>query len=149
MRKILGVALLATTAFVIMVGSPSIFGLLANAITLTSVGSVKTVGVEAYWDTGGKNKVSSIDWGAIEPGSTKNVIIHLKNEGNAPITLSLNATKWNPSSASNYITLKWDYSPGQQINPGNIVQVTLMLTVSSSVSGISSFTFEIIITGTG
>ena len=148
MKKILGVALAVASIFLIAISSPLIYGLLVTSITLTSVGSVKTVGVMAYWDSSCTSEVSTIDWGTVEPGSTKNAVIYLKNNGSTPLTLSLDTNNWSPSSASGYISLSWDYS-GEQIDPGAVVQVTLLLSVSSSISGIGSFTFDIIITGTG
>lgn len=148
MKSILGVALLAATVFLIAMSSPSIYGLLVSSITLSNVGTVTTIGVGAYWDSDCTSEISTIDWGNIQPGSTENVVVYLKNQGNSPITLSLNATNWNPSSASSYISVGWSYS-GQQISPGNVIQVTLSLTVSSSISGVSSFTVDIVITATG
>jgi len=114
---------------------------------LSSIGNVTTVGVGAYWDEACTNEVATIDWGTIDPGGSVNKVMYIKNEGNTAITLSLNATNWSPSNAGNYISLDWDYS-GQEIAAGGVIQVTLTLTVSSSISGITSFTFDIIITGT-
>jgi len=55
---------------------------------------------------------------------------------------------WNPSAASSYMTLTWNRQ-GQQINPGQVYQLAIMLSVSSSITGITTFSFGIIITGTG
>ena len=148
MEKVLAAALLTSMLLVIAVSTPSIFGLLNSTLALTSVGTVTTVGIAAYWDEACTNTVTMVNWGNIEPGESKNVLIYLKNEGNTPLTLSLNATDWSPSSAENYMSLGWDYSGGQ-IAAGGAIRVTLTLSVSSSASGISSFTFDIIITGTG
>lgn len=148
MEKVLAAALLTSMLLVIAVSTPSIFGLLNSTLTLTSVGTVTTVGVGAYWDEGCTNAVTMVNWGNIEPGESKKVLIYIKNEGSTPVTLSMNTTDWSPSSAENYMSLSWDYSGGQ-IAAGGAVRVTLTLTVSSSASGITSFTFDIIITGTG
>jgi len=142
------VILVIVSVFLFVSSGLSIYGFLRNSITLSNVGSVKTIGVGAYWDSACTNKVSAIDWGMLEPGSTRDVIIYLKNEGNAPITLSLSATNWSPSNASNYISIGWSYS-GEQISPGNVIQVTLSLLVSSGISGITNFTFDIAMTETG
>jgi len=149
MRKMSGVALVATAAFVIVMSSPSIFGLLTNTLTLTGLGSVKTVNISAYWDSSCTSAVSTMNWGAVEPGLSTSRIIYLKNEGNAPVTLSLATTNWNPSSAENYTSIGWNYSEGQQIGAGKVIQVTLTLTMSSNMSRVGSFTFDIVITGTG
>lgn len=143
-RKALYVAL--AVAFVI--GAPLAYSSLSNSLNLRNTGTLKTINVAAYWDSACTSQVTSVDWGTVEPGSTKNVDIYLKNTGNAPITLSLSVSNWSPSNASNYVSLSWNYS-GQQISPGSVVQVTLTLTVSSNVSGISSFSFDMTIVGTG
>ena len=116
-------------------------------ITLHITTSVKTIGVAAYWDSGCTDEVMAIDWGAIEPGSTKDVTIYLKNEGDVDATPLLSTTNWSPSTASSHISLDWDYS-GEQISASGKVQVTLTLTVSPNISGITSFSFDIIIAGT-
>lgn len=54
---------------------------------------------------------------------------------------------WNPKAASRYITLSWDYG-GQSISPNNVVPVVLTLSVSKDISGITNFSFDIIITAT-
>lgn len=116
--------------------------------TFSSVGVMKTVGIGAYWDSGLTNRVSSVDWGLLERGTQKTVTVFMRNEGNSPITLSLSTSNWNPTAASSYLALTWNYN-GQTINLGASVQVTLTLTVSASIAGINSFSFDIIALGTG
>ena len=41
--------------------------------TISNMGYVKAIGVGVYWDQNCTNAVSAIDWGILEPGSTKNV----------------------------------------------------------------------------
>jgi hypothetical protein len=60
----------------------------------------------------------------------------------------MNTTNWNPSTASNYMTLTWNYS-GQSINTGAAVQVKLTLSLSANVTGITNFSFDINIVGSG
>jgi len=76
------------------------------------------------------------------------VTIFLRNEGNAPIVLSLNTENWDQPNASEYITLSWDYA-GQTVDPGIVLKATLTLVVSSNITGITSFNFDIILIGTG
>jgi hypothetical protein len=126
---------------------------LASAFTESSVrivgrGTVKTVGVGVFWDSNCTNPVSYIDWGMVEPGSLNNVTVYVRNQGNVVASISLATENWNPSTASNYLALTWNYK-GQQLNPLEVVQVTLTLTVSSSVQGIESFSFDIIISVSG
>lgn len=124
------------------------YALLKTVTSIPSVGIVKTVGVEAYWDLACTNRVTEINWGLVEPNSKTNATIFLKNPGNAPITLLLSTENWNPSNALNYIALTWDYA-GQTINPGAVAKVNLTLAVSSNITGITSFSFDIVITGVG
>jgi len=115
---------------------------------ISNQGALKTVGVGVYWDSGLTNKVSSIDWGILEPGSNVNKTVYIRNEGNAAATLSMTTSNWSPANASNYITLSWDYS-GQSIDVNAVIQVKLTLSVSSSISGINNFSFDITITASG
>ena len=84
----------------------------------------------------------------VEPGSTNNATVYVRNEGNVAANISLATENWNPSNASNYMTLSWNYD-GQQLNPQEVAQITLTLNVSSSVQGIESFSFDIIISISG
>lgn len=112
--------------------------------TVSSIGFVKTVGIEMYSDVGLKNSVSSIDWGSIAPGSTKNVIVYIRNEGDSAVNLIMNSSNWTPSNASTYMTLTWNYL-GQSINAGTTIQVTFSLSVMADIQGITNFSFDIII----
>ena len=116
--------------------------------TISNVGSLKTIGIGAYWDAGLTNRVNVIDWGILEPGDQKSFLIYFHNEGNFAVTLSKSTSNWNPSVASNYLTLSWDYN-GQTIKVGENRRVTLTLSVSESITGITNFGFDIIVVGTG
>jgi len=124
-----------------------IFGLLTAVLPIATTGVVTSAGLKAYWDSGCTNEVTSISWGSMYAGNSKNVTIYLKNTGNVPMTLSLTTDNWNPSSAETYFTLIWDYSGGQ-IQPNEVLQITLTLTVSRNVQGVTDFSFNVIITGT-
>lgn len=115
---------------------------------ISSSGAVKAIGVSVYSDADCTNRLSSIDWGVLEPDESKNVISYIRNEGNSAVTVSLSTENWSPSNASSYITLSWDYS-GQSINPNEAIEVTFTLAVSASVSGITDFSFDIVIVGSG
>lgn len=73
---------------------------------------------------------------------------YLRNEGNVPITLLLDIENRSPSNASNYITLSWDYKD-QTVDQGAVVRIDLILAVSSDITGITNFTFDIVVTGIG
>lgn len=123
-------------------------GFMESSVRIAGRGAVKAVGVGVFWDVNCTNVVTEIDWGLVEPGYQVNATIYVRNEGNAPITLSLDTENWDPSNASNYITLSWDYT-NQTVDPGTVINVNLILVVSSNVTGITNFSFDIVITGFG
>lgn len=128
--------------------APEVMSLIQTSAKLGNQGSIKTVGVGVYSDSAGTNKITSINWGTIDPGAKVNKTVYIKNEGNAPSTLSMSTSNWNPTSASTYMTLTWDYG-GQTISVGQLVPVKFTLAVSSSVSSVTSFSFDITIVSTG
>jgi len=139
-------ALVSYTLALCAVGQ--VMSMLQADTTVSNVGAVKAVGVGVYWDLDCVDAVVSINWGTLEPGSIETVDVYIRNEGNSASTLSMYTENWTPTEASTYMTLDWDYS-GQSLNPGEVVAVTFTLTVSSSIQGITSFSFDIVIVGSG
>lgn len=119
-----------------------------NMFTLHSTGTVKGIGVGIYWDSACTNRVTSIDWGLADPGTMQNKTTYIRNEGNANVTLTLQTSSWSPTSAATYISLGWTYA-GQTIPVNQVVQVTLRLTIASTVTGITTFSFDITIYASG
>lgn len=119
---------------------------------VSSLGTIKTLGVEAYWDRDLENKTEIIYWETIHPGLSKNVTLYLQSISNVETTLYLNSTNWNPANISNYMNLSWNYN-GTTIHPSEIIQVTLTLSASYSnafllyliTNDVKEFSFEIII----
>jgi len=120
------------------------YAILQSSVRINNQGTVKALGVGVYWDSNCTNPVSLINWGTVEPGSTNNVTVYVRNEGNTAANISMTTENWNPTNAPNYLTLNWNYN-GQQLNPSEAVQITLSLIVSSNVQGIENFSFDIII----
>ena len=123
-------------------------GFVQSSVRIVGRGTVKAVGVGVFWDSNCTSPISFIDWGMVEPGSMNNVTVYVRNEGNVVASISLATKNWNPSNAFDYLILSWNYD-GRQLNPLEVVQVTLTLTVSSSVQGITSFSFDIIVSISG
>jgi len=113
--------------------------------TISNTGSIKAIGVGVYWDQACTNPVSSINWGILEPGSNVNRTVYIRNEGNTAARLAMATSNWSPSNASSYIALSWDYG-GQTLNVIEVIQVTLTLSVSTDIAGITNFSFDITIT---
>jgi len=74
--------------------------------------------------------------------------VYIRNEGNVDMTISLSTENWSPSNASSYVTLDWDYA-GQCVGSNKVIQVLLTLSICSSIEGITTFSFDIAITGSG
>jgi hypothetical protein len=125
-----------------------VFSAVQTSRKVSNSGTIVAVGVGAYSDSGCTKPLSSIDWGMLEPGSSKDESCYIRNEGNSVLTLSMSTSNWDPSDASNYMSLSWDYG-GQSINPDEAIKVTFTLSVSASIDGITSFSFDITIVGTG
>ena len=123
------------------------YGLLFGSKTFSSQGNVNSIGVGVYWEDTCVNEVSTIDWGLIEPGASVNVTVYILNEGTVPMTLNVTTDNWDPAAASADIALSWDCE-GSSVSAQSVSQAVLTLSVSSSISNVSSFSFDITITGT-
>jgi len=115
---------------------------------IPSSAAVKAVGVGIYKDVNFTVSVTQIDWGIVEPGESKNFSAYIVNRSNVPITLSMITENWNPVNASNFISLTWNYD-GTQITVDGYLFVTFVLSVDQAVSGIDTFSFTIVVTGSG
>lgn len=110
-----------------------------------NVTSVSTqTGIGVYWDYGCTRSVQEINWDTLFPGAKKNVTVFIRNQLQNAIYLMLNTSDWNPQSAFNYMILSWDYQ-GNALNPRSVVKVNLILAVKPTITGITNFSFNIII----
>jgi hypothetical protein len=136
----------------------SALGALVTTHTIPNSGNIRVVTpppppppasvvVGVYSDSGCTTALPSISWGTLDPGGSTNATAYLKNEGNVPVTLTMSTGNWTPSSASSYFTLTWNRQ-NYVLAVGSVVQATLTLSVSSSISGITNFSFDITITAT-
>ena len=145
--KTAALAIVFVAVFVLAAGD-MVMSALLERLTLPGAGTVKAIGVGVYWDSDCTNQVTTIDFGLIEPGSTKNVAVFIRNEESSPAMLSLETENWNPSNATDYMSLTWD-DAGEVIDVDEVVQVTLSLSVSDTIEEITNFSFDIVIIGSG
>jgi len=138
----------ALIAFCALGVSVLTYALLSQFVVVSNFATVKTVGVEVYWNPNATQLVANIDWGIVEPNSTVEKTVYMKNLGNVPVTLNLTTKNWNPANASNFILLSWNYT-GFLVDPDLVVPVVLTLSISAEISGIESFSFDIIIRAEG
>jgi hypothetical protein len=128
----------------------TISGQLSTRTQMYSYGSIQiqTAGIAVYRDASCTTKASDVSWGTLTPGSSRENVLYIKNEGTTPLNLFLDTANWSPTNAANYLTLSWNYG-GQTVALNQVIRITLTLTVSQSISGINNFSFDIILTGTG
>jgi len=131
----------------VVANADSIYGLLTTVFPIGNTGVIASAGLGVYSESQCVNNVSSINWGTLSPGQSKSVTVYVKNTGNVKLTLGMTTENWSPQGASAYLVCGWNYT-GQQIQPSQVVAVAFTLTVSSSIQGISSFSFDVRITGT-
>jgi hypothetical protein len=130
-------------------GIAGTLGALTASHTVPSSGSVTVtaVGVGVYNNSACTNVISTISWGTITNGSAPTKLIYIENTGNTQETLSMTTSGWNPSTAPTYISLSWN-ATGTAVSAGSHVAALLTLTVSGGITGITSFSFNMTITGT-
>ena len=154
-EKKLALAKAKLSVILLTVAAMAVAGITYAAITVNqNVASSGTVtagpNVAIYSNSACTTPASSINWGSIEAGGSASQTIYVEDTGGTAMTLSISVANWSPSTASTYIQLSWN-GQGVQIQPGvsGALAVTLTLTVSSSITGISSFSNAITISGTG
>jgi hypothetical protein len=130
---------------------------------LPSIGTIRTVGVKAYYDPNLQNITTQIQWGETYPGSTNNITIYIKSTSNIQTKLDLQTGNWTflnstnavvsgPDNTTPYLNLTWNYN-NATINPGQAIPVTLTLSVTDSPtftqflvnSNVVCFSFDIVI----
>ena len=131
-----------------LVGSMVGYSTVLTQKKIPSSGTVKAVNVGVYWDSTCTNVTTSIPWGFVEPGTVTTCTVYVKNSGNVPLTLSMLTSNWSPAQASTHITLTCD-KQGTMLEAGAVAKAVLTLSVSGTITGIQSFSFDITFEGTG
>ncbi|MGD8565343.1 MAG: hypothetical protein PVF96_03240 [Candidatus Bathyarchaeota archaeon] len=120
--------------------------LLSSYQRVPNFGDVRAVGVGVYWNRECTDNVTSIDWGYVEPGTSANVTVYVKNEGTIPVVLTMDLEEWDPTSAQTYLDVSWNRE--NRVLETGYTSAVITLSVSPEVNGFSSFTFDIVIKGT-
>jgi hypothetical protein len=143
------VAVVAAACLVGMaVGSALTFAFLTSQRAIPSTGVVLAVNVGVFSDAGCTLNLTAIDWGNVYPGESVSRTFYVKNTGNAPITLSMATSAWNPSIAEGQLTVSWN-KENTTLSSGESTAATLTLAVSPSVHDVASFSVNVVITGSG
>jgi len=105
-----------------------------------------TVKIDIYSDYECTQPLSAVDWGSIRVGGSVQKTVYIKNSGDQTVSLSLSTENWTPAAAADYMTLSWDYD-GSGLGSGAVVGVTMTLTIASSIIGIETFSFDVVVIG--
>jgi hypothetical protein len=144
-QKISGVVVVAITLAGMLLTVTAASVISVNE-ALPTRGSISAVNVGIYSDSGCTQKLTSIDWGDISPGGNSTQTLYIKNTGNSPLTLKMTKNNWDPPEANGPITITWNREDAD-INAGQSLQAIITLSVSSTISGITDFSVDIVITG--
>jgi hypothetical protein len=97
----------------------------------------------------------NIDWSSMTPGQEKNSsVAYIKNEGDLPFTMSLSTSNWVfEDSAGNslsqnysqYFKVTWNYD-NTPLKVNEVRPVIFTLAVSSNLTDVASFSFDLVVT---
>jgi hypothetical protein len=145
MRKLI---VLGTSLTVIILITVALFA--AGALTVSRsayvTGQVSAINLAIYVDPACTINLTSFAIGNVDPGNSVNFTAYLKNTGDVNETLTLAESNWSPSNAPSAISFTWN-APVVLL-AGQSTQVIFTLTVSANPGAISSFNFNVVITGT-
>ncbi len=135
---LVAVALTATT-----------YGAISVNKSLSTNGSITvTANLGLYSDSGCTTALSTIDWGTITPGNNQTRTVYVKNTGTGTsLTLSISTSSWTPITANGPITVSWD-KEGTRLTPGQSTPAAIKLISSSSIVDVTTFSVQILISGT-
>jgi hypothetical protein len=140
---------LAIAVLLLLIPVGFVYAAMQYTVTISSHGTIKSFEFNFYSDSTCTKQVSDIDWGQLEPGQQVTRTLYMKSTiSNVPVTASLAVGNFNPAAGSAYLALTWDYS-GAALSPGAVVPVVFTLSVASTITGISAFSFDISVTASG
>ena len=87
--------------------------------------------------------ITSLFWGAVNPGAVKTQIIWIKNTGNVAISTDMNNGYQSPA----VLSVEWN-GGGQIIQSGASMSATITLVLKSEVGSETTFSFNTTIIGT-
>jgi hypothetical protein len=104
------------------------------------------------WDQEKTSTIDNVNWGTLSAGDQAEQTIFISNESKYPCDLSITTTNWNPLVAKEFINVTWanykdstkeltDMPLGGKSQEG----LVLKLGISPSISGITDYSFDIVI----
>jgi hypothetical protein len=135
---------LALTALALTVTTAAVLS--ANQ-TVPLNGTITTVNLAVYSDSGCTQTATALNLGTLNPGGTATQTVYIKNTGTIPETLTLTTNNWNPTNAPTYLTLSWNRQ-NTILTAGQIIQATITLTVAANTGSLTTFNCDVTLTGT-
>ena len=125
-------------------------GAVTVSTNVASQGSIATsAGIGVFSDATCTIPLTSIDWGSATPGGTVTRTVYVKNTGaGVTLTLSMATSNWSPANANGPLAITWNRE-GTTLTPGQSTAAAITLTATSSITGITTFSVQISISGTG
>ena len=108
------------------------------SLRIQNIGRIRTVGIQCSKE--------SIDWGLILLDENKSVSADITNNGTVPVSLNLTTENWDPENATDFLRCGWSLEQ-TVLQTNTTVSAIIWLYVFPNCTGISSFTFDIILTG--
>ena len=124
----------------------------------TSLAATLQLGLyRSYPNETSRQYLDNIEWYTITPGQYRNSsTIYFRNEGTVPLTVSFSPVDWVfhdaagnllPQSYSQYFTLTWNYD-NSAIKVNEVRPLVFTLAVSSNLTDVASFSFNLVVTMT-
>ena len=144
----------------LMLGAALAVGIVITAAVLIAEwriggsGTIIGIGLEVYSDAGLTSQLAAISWGNVTAGDVIAYDMWILITENSPATLAMSLENWQPSEASQYISMGWDYA-GNVVNPGQSLKVRLTMTLADNALDFlilapdGEFAFDIVLTAMG
>lgn len=115
---------------------------------IQSTGTIYTPNpsLEVYSDPGCTTILTQVNWGTLTAGDAPTYTIYIKNIGNAQLQVNITTANWTPTEAPTYINLTSNVN-NFALPPDSTQTAILTLTISSSIQGITDFSFDIVVEG--
>ena len=118
------------------------------SIRISGSGSIKTVGIGVFSNEDCTVVVSAIHWGTISPGGFSRASFYIKNTGNTPVNVSFTIENVVPANFMDYASFSWNMTDNY-FSVDEKQFITMTLTISTDIIGITDFSHDIVVKGEG
>jgi hypothetical protein len=145
-KKIPGIAIIALTITALAL-TLTTAAILSTNQTVPLNGTIVAVNLGVYSDSACTQTTTALNVGTLNPSDTATQTIYIKNTGNVSETLTMTTNNWNPTNATSSLNLTWNQQ-NTVLNAGQAIQAILTLTAASNTGSLTTFSCNVIITGT-